>query len=313
MQNTGSERRFKLLPRSVLDQELKSFILDREARGLSPRTIAWYREKLLPLRQYLYNVEGMRDVESVTTTMLRGYLLSLSEQGHNPGGVRGHFQAMRTFFRWYEMEYEPEGWQNPAAKLHPPKVPQEILEPVNLDDLQAMLSTCTRRTFTGDRDRALFLFLLDSGCRRAEVAALNIGDLDMDSGAVVVRHGKGGKFRVTFVGAKTRKAIAIYLRHRSQAEPGAPLWATQTGKRLSYDSYDGILRRRAAKAGVKQPSMHSFRRGFALACLRAGVDLVSLQRMLGHADLSVLRRYLAQTDSDLQEAHRRGGPVDHVL
>jgi integrase/recombinase XerD len=75
-----------------------------------------------------------------------------------------------------------------------------------------------------------------------------------------------------------------------------------------------VVRRRALKAGLdKEPSLHSFRRAFAIGALRGGVDLMSLQRLLGHADLSVIRRYLAQTEDDLQAAHRKGSPVDNLL
>jgi site-specific recombinase XerD len=58
---------------------------------------------------------------------------------------------------------------------------------------------------------------------------------------------------------------------------------------------------------------HAFRRAFALASLRGGMDVYSLQRLMGHADLSVLRRYLAQTEGDLQAAHQKAGPVDRLL
>lgn len=60
-------------------------------------------------------------------------------------------------------------------------------------------------------------------------------------------------------------------------------------------------------------SLHSFRRAFALCSLRAGMDIYSLQKLMGHADLGVLRRYLAQTERDLAEAHRRSGAVDNLL
>ncbi len=71
--------------------------------------------------------------------------------------------------------------------------------------------------------------------------------------------------------------------------------------------------RRAEAAGVPVPSLHAFRRSFALLSLRAGMDVYSLQRLMGHADLSVLRRYLAQTEEDLRRAHERCSPVDSLL
>jgi site-specific recombinase XerD len=69
--------------------------------------------------------------------------------------------------------------------------------------------------------------------------------------------------------------------------------------------------RRANQAAIKAPTLHSFRRAFASNMLRAGVDVFSLQKLMGHADLQVLRRYLAQTTDDIAQAHRIGSPVDN--
>jgi site-specific recombinase XerD len=66
-------------------------------------------------------------------------------------------------------------------------------------------------------------------------------------------------------------------------------------------------------AHVPEPSAHDFRRAFALLSLRGGCDVKFLQRLMGHADLTVLRRYLAQTESDLQAAHAKSSPVDRML
>jgi site-specific recombinase XerD len=72
-----------------------------------------------------------------------------------------------------------------------------------------------------------------------------------------------------------------------------------------------VLIRHAKLAGVDIPSPHDFRRAFAINMLRAGVDVFSLQKLMGHADLQVLRRYLAQTTDDIAKAHRIGSPVDN--
>jgi site-specific recombinase XerD len=143
--------------------------------------------------------------------------------------------------------------------------------------------------------------------------ALGIGDVDLTSGAVIVREGKGGKSRMAFFGAKSRRELVRYLRHRQDTTPDAPLWTTSGGTRLTYSGLRQIVRRRAEKAGVDTLSLHSFRRAFALYALRNGAHIYSLQRLMGHSDLTVLRRYLKQTEADLQEAHRRAGSVDSLL
>jgi len=311
MSTVADVRRIHVLPRSELATDIDAFLVDREARGLSPRTVSWYAEKLGILRAYLAD-NGVTEVLSITPDLLRRFLLHLAES-HNAGGVHGCYRAMRAFLRWYANENEPQGWVNPIAKVPGPRVPNEVLAPVDLNDLRKMIDTCKRRTFTGDRDRALFLFLLDSGCRRGEVASLNIADVNLATGSVLIQHGKGNKGRLAFIGARTRKALIAYLRHRPNAGPNDPLWCTKGETRLSYDAYDGILRRRAAMAHVKAPSMHSFRRGFALAALRGGVDLLSVSKLLGHTSLAVVSRYLKQATDDLQQAHAKADVVGKLL
>jgi site-specific recombinase XerD len=73
-----------------------------------------------------------------------------------------------------------------------------------------------------------------------------------------------------------------------------------------------VMVRRAKRAGVPVPALHSFRRAFALAMARAGVDLLTIARLLGHKDLTILERYIKQTAEDLRGSHERGSPADNL-
>jgi len=298
----------RILPQTDLGRSVASFLADRQARGLSPHTVDFYAAELHYLQAYLEK-RGISSVQDTSPDLLRRYLLDIGRH-RNPGGVHVAYRAMRAF-EWYMVEYEPTDWSNPIVKVAAPRVLFQALEPVSLSDLRAMLGTCKRHAFTGDRDRALLLALLDTGCRASEFVALNVLDVNMTIGAVIIRSGKGGKFRTAFVGASTRREVLRYLRHRT--EETGPLWVTPEGARITYWGLRSIVRRRARCAGVDAPSLHSFRRGFAITSLRNGVDVFSLQRLMGHSDLSILRRYLTQTDADLEQAHRRAGPVDNTL
>jgi site-specific recombinase XerD len=287
---------------------VRDFLLDRQARALSVRTVAWYSEQLAHLCRYATS-RALPDVSALTAPVLRELLITHA-QTHNPGGTHALYRALSAFLTWHAREYD---LPNPMVKVHPPRVPERTLEPVSLDGLKAMLAVCERRTFTGDRDAAILLCLLDSGCRRAEFLALDVSDVNLESGGVLVKHGKGDKPRMTFLGAKSRRALAGYLKHRRGSTDAEPLWVDEHGKRLSATALRAVLVRRAKQAGVPAATPHAFRRGFAINALRAGCDLVSLQRLLGHADLSVLNRYLRQTEADLQAAHAKASPVDGVL
>jgi integrase len=114
-----------------------------------------------------------------------------------------------------------------------------------VENLRALLDTCERKTFMSDRDRAIILTLLDAGCRASEFATLNVGNLNLSTGAVLVREGKGGKFRTVFIGAKTRREVLRYLKHHGDLHPQDPLWTTKDGSRLTTAGLRQILRRRA--------------------------------------------------------------------
>ncbi len=294
----------RLVSKLPLDLDVRAFLIDCGARNLSPNTLRIYRVNLLAFQQWL----DVKDAATVTSDYVRRFLLYLQET-RNAGGTHQAYRVLKTFFRW--LVAEDVIGASPVARVGAPRVPQEALEPANLDHLWAMAGTCERGTFTGDRDRSVLLCLLDSGCRASEFVALNCDDVDLGTGAVRIRHGKGGKARTAFLGVKARKELVRYLRHRP--DTSGPLWVSHSGERLHYSGLREIVRRRARLAGVPAPSLHSFRRSFALLSLRGGMNVYALQKIMGHADLSVLRRYLAQTEQDLAAAHQAAGPVDHLL
>ena len=166
MKRPRTDQGIRLLRQTDLSRDIARFLVDREARGLSAGTIEYYAKKLCYLQNYLEG-RGVRRIQDVTPNLLRQYIVGLSKR-LNPGGVHAVYGAMRAFFRWYESEYEPQGWTNPIRKVEAPRVLQKPLDPLPLADLKAMLSTCQRRTFTGDRDRAILLTLLDTGSRTPE-------------------------------------------------------------------------------------------------------------------------------------------------
>ncbi|MDP1715980.1 MAG: tyrosine-type recombinase/integrase [Anaerolineales bacterium] len=293
-----------------LETWVTAFLRDCKTRGLSAFTVEFYRAQLQIFAVYCKG-EDVTAVLDLTPDMLRGFLLMLETKGHNAGGRHAAYRAVRVFLRWYEVETEPEAWVNPVRKVKPPKVTHELIKGVPAEDIKAMLETCGDN-FTGVRDRALLLCLLDTGARAREFLSLNLDDVDFVSGAVDIRKGKGNKSRTVFIGKKSRKALRAYIRLRTDKEPC--LWVTfNGGGRLAVNSLRQVLVRHAELAGMPVASAHKFRRSFALALLRAKVDIFSIQKLMGHAGLDVLRLYLAQNTDDVREAHERGSPVDGLL
>ncbi len=293
-----------------LATSIQSFLVDRKAQNLSAGSLIFYRQKLAHFAGYC-DGQMISHLSEVTPDTLRRYLLYLDDTGHNAGGIHAAYRAVRAFLLWWEAETEPVDWKNPIRKVKAPKVPVEPLEPVELETVKALLAACQGNGFTALRDRALLYFLLDTGARAAEVCALNLSDVDLIAGAILIRQGKGRKPRTVYIGQKTRRSMRAYLKARQDDSPA--LWVTDDGGRLTYWGLTTAIGRRAEAAKVKKPGLHDFRRAFALNFLRNGGDIYSLQKLMGHSGLQVLRRYLAQTDGDMQNAHRRGSPVDNGL
>jgi len=300
---------FLLAKNPLLRQEIEEFLLDREARLLSSRTLSWYRHSLNVWATWTL-AQGVTRTESVTPSHLRAFITHL-RQSHNPGGVANIYGAVRAYLRWYDDEYQP-AWDNPLAKVKAPSRTLELLEPLSLDDFRAMLDTFTPGTFTGDRGRAMFYLLLDTGVRRQELTDMRIGDVDMRTGQTIIPMGKGAKTRYVIVGSKTRKALRAYLRHRDDQRREAALWVTVRGKPMTAMGIRQIVRRASEAAGLPEPGFHAFQRAFAVNYLRNGGDLFTLQRMLGHTRLEVTSRYAKLATEDLRRSHKQFSPVDHL-
>ena len=292
---------------------LESFIVDRKIQNLSKGTVEFYIDKLKLFITFCNEIDVIY-IHQITAQIIRQYLLYLEDKGHNPGGIHCCFRTLKTFLLWWEVETDQENWKNPIRKVKAPKLSIEPLDPVEIDVVEKLINTCKGSALLTLRDRALLLLLLDTGARAAEVCALDLEDLDAIAGICTIRSGKGRKPRTVFLGQKARKTLRAYLKARNEIESLKglnALWVTQSGDRMEYWCLNEILRRRARTAKVEKPQLHDFRRAFALNFLRNGGDIYTLQKLMGHADLQVMRRYLAQTTEDLQTAHNKFSPVDN--
>ena len=265
----------------------------------------FYKKKLRLFSQYCES-QTISYITQITPQTLREFLVWLKQRGHNPGGIHSYYRAVKTFLFWWESEIEPKGWHNPIRKVKAPKLAIEPLQGLRLDDFLAMLESCESK-----RDKAILLCLLDTGARASEFCAMDSEDLDRVYGSILIKPGKGNKPRTVFLGKKARRALRAYLRERRDICKA--LWVTRSGERLTYWGLRQVIRRKAQEANIPVPSLHDFRRAFALESLRNGADVYSLQKLMGHADLQVLRRYLAQTTNDIRVAHEQSSPVDNFL
>jgi site-specific recombinase XerD len=279
-----------------------------KATHASPRTI---KTDSVLFRQFCRWL-GSRPVDEVTSEDFRGYLEYHTKRGLSPYTIRRHHAVLSALYSWLTSPDIALARSNPVVSVSPPRLPKRKAKALAKDDITAILkaadfATCKRRA------RALILFLLDTGARASEVANVKLSDVNWNSGKVKVT-GKGNKERFVYVGQRALSALWLYVKEE-RPEPmmvgDDHLFLTDEGYSMDRHTLRYILRRLSARAGVKA-SPHQFRHSAAVEHLRHGMDLVSLQHLMGHESIEVTRGYLdALSDEDVAEAARRTSPTDN--
>lgn len=288
-------------PCEALDEAFLDFLLSREAMLCSPATMKFYIFTGGKIIEWLVN-EGIASPEEIKVKHVRAYLSNMARRGLSDSYIHSHARVFRTILRFFH----DEEYVSSLIKFKMPAMALKRLPMLTPDELQRVIKGCTT-----PRDKAMIMLLADSGVRRSKACSLNWDDIDVKSGLVSIRRGKGGKTRSVVIGVATRRAVLVY-RRTVRHEPRDPLFQTSRGKRLTNSGIRSALLRISDRCGV-HVTPHALRRTFATLSLKAGMNPLHLQGSLGHSSLEMTRRYIQMVDEDLLEAHKEHGPIDRFL
>ncbi|MCD4674123.1 MAG: site-specific integrase, partial [Anaerolineaceae bacterium] len=246
----------------------------------------------------------------------------------SPKTLRNVWVTLSSFYAWAALEFEIT---NLMKTIPAPRFKVTPVEPFTQEEVQTMLKVClysrevhpgNRRSFVmrlanGARDQAVILVLLDTGLRASELCSLRITNIDLKTGRTEIKHGvvggaKGGKGRTVFLGKATRRSVMRYLVKREDADwPDAYLFVSKADRPFNPNSLRQLIKSIAERAEVKNAYPHRFRHTFAITYLRSGGDLFTLQALLGHSSLDMVKRYARIAEIDVEQAHRKASPVDN--
>ena len=289
-------------------------------RGLSHNTLNSYRRDLRRYTGYLA-ASGVDTIGGVSESEVNGFVASLRSGSPEHPPLRASSAARAVVaVRGLHRFAVREGLcpTDPAAAVRPPTPPRRLPRALPLDDVLAMTEAAG---FDGTpkalRDQALLEFLYGTGARVGEAVALDVDDLDLDRGTVLL-HGKGGKDRVVPVGGFARTAVSAYLVRgrpafsmavRAGRATSPALFLNSRGGRLSRQSAWTILRTSAERAGVRvQVGPHTLRHSFATHLLDGGADVRVVQELLGHASVTTTQVYTLVTVDRLREVYTTSHP-----
>ena len=311
-------------------QILREFLSYHEnIKAQSPKTISEY---YLDLRMFLRFIKLMRmnmsitvrldeiDIRDVDLDFIRDITTSdvyefLSYLAHdrnpNPDAPYAEYgieasararklSAIKSFFKYLTVRTK-QLQENPVADIEYPKLRKSLPKYLTLDQCQALLSSV--EGVNQKRDFAILMIFLTCGIRRSELVGLNITDVYEDRLRVV---GKGNKERFVYFGTPCRKAIDDYLVERKKKilTDNRALFGSRDGNRISVSAVHRLVKKALLTAGLDstQFSAHKLRHTAATLMLSSGVDVKTVQEVLGHENLNTTQIYTHIESTELKIA-----------
>lgn len=287
----------------TVNKGIELMLLACQAEGVKAGTVKWYRHRLARFsRMY-----GDRDVRSITLDDVRAYMVAIRALEFAAYSEFSLVREVRHLFKWL---YEERRIDEPLYKrIKSPKLPQLPPKAVELGDVRALLKVCGASP-SGKRDRAIVLFLLDTGCRVGGLCRLRVRDLDLKGGKCEVVE-KGEKARTVLFVEETAHAVRAWLRARPFPGSECVFTSIRDGRPMCDSTVNQMLRRLKKRAGVEgRVNPHAFRHAFAREFILSGGDIGTVSQILGHTQISVTKQFYAMfSTGELKGEHDRFSPV----
>lgn len=253
------------------------------SKGASPHTIRGYR---LDLISFLTFVGG----EGGSKRTVRRYLAHLHEKQASTRTVLRHLSSLRSFYR----HALREKWvtENPLAEIDSPKKEKRLPSCITYDQVQHLFNQPDTAHYLGFRDRAIMELFYSSGLRLSEVTGLNRRDFD-SKGLVLNIFGKGKKQRQAPITQTAADWLNRYLNHPERNEKDSQaIFLNKWGTRLSPRSVDRNFAAYLKRSGLSERvTPHTIRHTIATHWLEQGMDLKTIQMLLGHISLATTTIY----------------------
>jgi site-specific recombinase XerD len=286
---------------------VRGFIQYLKVLNRSDKTVQWYvQDTVLFLRHVEKNFHG-KELSLIGRNELRDFLAFELSRGLSRKSLMRRISGIKTFFR-YLLE-EDVVHDTAILSVDTPKADTRLPKTLSQEQIMAILEGVQGDRPIDRRNYAVVSFLYATGARVSELTALNIKDVDFNTGLVRLR-GKGGRDRIVPAGAFVIKILREWLDYRSDIS-GA-VFTSMSGKRLTERHIRNIVGSALRRAALSLPlSPHGLRHSFATHMLENGADIRVVQELLGHMSLSTTQIYTHVAKEKLLSTYRRYHPHAH--
>lgn len=266
----------------TLGEGINLYLTAKRAEGLSARTIDNYAKSLSLLSNYLGDVL----IAEIDTGMIREFLAYLKDvRNQKKSSIQTNLCSVRTFFGWlYNERFITENPTNRIKSIHIDK--KNARHPMQQENVERARNACLTK-----RDRAIFEFFLSTGCRLQEVVNIKTAEIDFQNRSVVVT-GKGDKSRTVYFSVRAKFFIEEYLNSESKNKEYLFTSTSAPYGKLSGPGIESVLKKIGKRANLNERLFpHKLRHTFASNALTSGMDITSIQQLLGHSNLDTTQIY----------------------
>ena len=289
-----------------LSTALQAYLIDHQIKGNSVYTIEYYRRSIRQLIVFLGDIE----THKMTLDGLKSYYLHLTARNITSVSVQSYIRAVRAFVTWcYREDYIPE---NLSEKFRLPKGTRRKIEVLTDIEVTSLLASFDTKSVIGLRNYCICVLMLDSGLRLNEVVTLKCSALYISEGYIIVT-GKGDKERYVPIGLNTKKNLLRYIMLRGESFKKTALFVKDHFMPVSRTTVRQLFRKLKNITGIERLKPHLLRHTFASRYLEHGGDIYSLQSILGHTSLEMVKRYVHTIPSKLAVTFTNYSPLDNLL
>jgi len=297
--------------------KFKSYI---KSENLSQRTIKSYLNNIGLFSRYLKE-KGIEKIEDISRDVIDQYQIDISIKNIYTKqylSLKTQMCRLCALIKFFKFLYEKAIIEtNPISHIKLPKVPKrQISNFLTYKEVLSILKAASNKDLLGLRDRAILELLYSVGLRNEELRNLTINDIDFNNQIIRII-GKGNKERIIPIGKVALDYIQEYIQKARPfltKHPTDILFLSKRGNKLCEDIPPHIVRKYKAKTGItKYINAHTFRHSMATHLLLRGMDIRSLQEILGHSSIETTQIYTHVTLKDLKKVYAKTHPRENDL
>ncbi|MBQ8289976.1 MAG: tyrosine-type recombinase/integrase [Clostridia bacterium] len=291
----------------LLQDAIDEFFIEQRVRGNSAVTLRDYKTKLNMFLKFVGNV----DVSELNLHVCRSYYLHIAEKQENTVTVQTYIRSLRAFLNFlYNNEFIDV---DICKKFKLPKARQMMIDILTDDELEAIFKVYPGDDFYDVRNRAILSLMLDSGLRLNEVVTADRRKLHLKERFIIVT-GKGNKQRAAAFGLTTQNTLKRYLELAPESDRLIIKVSTHgTAEPIKITTIKQLFRTLKNKSGIKRVHSHLLRHTFATRYLENGGNIFTLQLLLGHTSLDMVKKYLHLAQTRVRKEFVNYSPLDRYI